>query len=480
MVAALILSAALAACRDNGDDTTGRFRPEPSAGGWTTWVLSSPNEIAVPPPPAKDSAQAKQDAAAVKAAAKKRTQAVKDTVKLWDSPLPTKPWMDTAFEFVSDHAKDPPLSTRNYALLHVAMYDATIAAYYWKYQYRVDRPRGSTLVNGGGDPSYPSAHAAIAGAASKVLAYLYSDESALRLDEMADEAAQSRVDAGVATPSDIAAGLDLGRTVADQVIAYAKTDGAGTPWDGRRPPGIGRGPAYWEPPPGSVSPPIDPAAAKWKTWVMKSNDEFRPPPPPAFGSPEFRAAAQEIVDTRKNLTPDEEALARFYEGGEGTKNPGGITLDVNAQDILAAAGGRVPARQLTLPRAVRAATLVTIALADAGISAWDAKFTYWNPRPENAIRDLGIDPEFKPLLATPRFPAYPSGSAGYAGAAATVMTYLFPSDADKFKRRAADQARSRVLGGIHWKYDEVSLGAGEKIAELVIARAKQDGADKTG
>jgi hypothetical protein len=79
------------------------------------------------------------------------------------------------------------------------------------------------------------------------------------------------------------------------------------------------------------------------------------------------------------------------------------------------------------------------------------------------------------LLGTPLFPAYPSGSAGYAGAAQAVMTYLFPADAAKFEQRANDQAESRLLGGIHWRYDSVSLGAGNQIGGLVVAWAREDG-----
>ena len=191
------------------------------------------------------------------------------------------------------------------------------------------------------------------------------------------------------------------------------------------------------------------------------------------------AAAQELIDIRQHLTPDQEALARFYEGDQGTKLPGGITLDVNAADVLKAATADVEAGGLSLPYAVRAVTLVTVALADAGISAWDAKYTYWNPRPINAIRDLGLDPGWTPLLNTPRFPAYPSGSAGYAGAAQAVMTYLFPPDASKFEQRAKDQAESRLLGGIHWRYDSVSLGSGNQIGGLVVEWARSDGSQQS-
>jgi hypothetical protein len=55
------------------------------------------------------------------------------------------------------------------------------------------------------------------------------------------------------------------------------------------------------------------------------------------------------------------------------------------------------------------------------------------------------------------------------------MTYLFPADAAKFEQRAKDQAESRLLGGIHWRYDSVSLGAGNQIGGLVVARAREDG-----
>lgn len=486
LTATLLLTTTMAACGGGESDdeaATGvaGAGAEPEAGRWKTWVLASGSELTVPPPPEAGSAKAKADLAEVKRLAATRSPEAQEAVKRWSGPVPTQPWTNAAFDFVSKQAKNPPLSTRNYALLHVAMYDATVSAYHWKYQYRVDPPKDvETLTAAGPDPSYPSEHAAMAGAASRVLAYLYPKEAGLRLDEMAEEAGDSRVLAGVNTPSDVAAGLDLGRAVADKVIAYAKTDGAGTPWSGKRPPGIGRGPAFWEPRPGSVAPPIDPEAGKWKAWVMTSNNQFRPGPPPAYGSPEFLAAAKEVVEVRKNLTPEQEQLARFYEGDTGTKLPGGITLDVNAADVLKAASGDLEGQPLTEPRAVRALAMITVALADAGISAWDAKYTYWNPRPHNAVRDLGLDPNWNPLLVnTPLFPAYPSGSAGYAGAAEAVMGYLFPADKAKFKKRAEEQAESRLLGGIHWRYDSVSIEAGRKIGGLVAERAKRDGADKS-
>jgi membrane-associated phospholipid phosphatase len=480
-LAGMLLAAGVAACGsdDESESSTGTSartgsantaQAEPTAGVWKTWVISSPAEVPVPSPPAPGSPEAQADLAEVEKLAGERPPQVRETVEKYSGAIPAGPWNEVAFDFVSKAEKNPPLSSRNYALVNAAMYDAMVAAWHWKYHYNVRPPTGGeTLVPAGADPSYPSEHAAMAGAASRVLASLYPNQSALRLDEMAEEAARSRVQAGTNTPSDTEAGLALGRAVADKVIAYSQTDGAQLQWDGQRPPGIGGGPAYWEPPPGTVSPPTEPRAGEWKAWVLTSNNQFRPGPPPVYGSPEFVAAAREVMDAKANLTDEQRRIALYWAGAEGSALPAGIVIQTAMPDIAEA--------NLTIPRSTRAMTLLAISQDDAGIAAWDAKFTYWNPRPENAIRDLGLDPNWTPLVPTPRFPAYPSGSAGYAGASESVLTYLFPEKAAEFRRRAEEQARSRVYAGIHWSYDAVSIDAGRQIGNLVVGRAKTDGAD---
>ncbi|HET7490213.1 MAG TPA: hypothetical protein VFJ85_19975 [Acidimicrobiales bacterium] len=482
LAAALVLPL-LAACGSSSGARAAADGSEPTAGQWKTWVIGSPAKLAVPAPPKPGSAKAKADQAELKDLAGKRTAEVKAMVQKFNGPLPTKPWTDTELDLVSKSAKNPPLSSRNYALLHVAMNDAVTAAWYWKYKYKVDPPdvNSDTMIGPGPDPSYPSAHATIAGAAARVLAYLYPNlASQAKMDALADQAADSRVYAGVNTRSEVEAGLELGHKVADLVIARAKTDGSDKKWDGTRPPGIGHGPAFWEPPPGAdpSSPPTEPLAGTWKTWVMTSGSQFRAPPPPAYGSPEYIAEAKQVADGKDHLTPEQLQAVHFYAGLAGTPLPAGIVADTSQGDILKAVNGDlVDGQRLTLPRAVRAMALVTVALADAGVASWDTKFTYWMPRPENAIHDLGIDKNFKPVIDTPRFPAYVSGSSTYAGAVQQVMTYLFPSHAAEFKQRAETQAESRIWAGIHFPMDEAGLTMGRKVGDLVVTRAKGDGAD---
>src|ERR1700754_5183037 len=157
----------------------------------------------------------------------------------------------------------------------MAMYDATIAA--WESKYFYNRPRPSevdatlpTALPTPRSPSYPSEHAAAAGAAATVLSYFFPDETS-SFKAMAEEAAQSRVLAGVQFPSDSSAGLELGRRVAEQVIARAKADGSDAVWTGTVP----TGPCKWV---GSKPPNF--TQANWKPILFEKADEFRPPPPP--------------------------------------------------------------------------------------------------------------------------------------------------------------------------------------------------------
>src|SRR5260370_25703056 len=107
----------------------------------------------------------------------------------------------------------PTLFTRGLALVNVAIYDATVAAWDSKYAYNRQHPSAADpsikpSVGLPESPSYPSEHAVAAGAASVVLSYLFPNQSEVYAD-LAEEAARSRLFAGTAYPSDVNAGLEL-------------------------------------------------------------------------------------------------------------------------------------------------------------------------------------------------------------------------------------------------------------------------------
>jgi hypothetical protein len=54
---------------------------------------------------------------------------------------------------------------------------------------------------------------------------------------------------------------------------------------------------------------------------MESGSQFRPPPFPDYGSREFRAETQAVVDAKDDLTPEQTRAAEFWAGDEGTALP---------------------------------------------------------------------------------------------------------------------------------------------------------------
>jgi len=89
-----------------------------------------------------------------------------------------------------------------------------------------------------------------------------------------------------------------------------------------------------------------------------------------------------------------------------------------------------------------------------------------------AIRDLGLDPTFTPLLATPVFPSYPSGHSTYSAAAAEVLAAFFRARAGHWRALAAEAGQSRIYGGIHFPSDNTAgLALGAPVGRAVVADA---------
>lgn len=90
------------------------------------------------------------------------------------------------------------------------------------------------------------------------------------------------------------------------------------------------------------------------------------------------------------------------------------------------------------------------------------------------IRPFQLDPELRTVVPTPNHPSYPAAHACYSSAAATVLGYLFPSDAEAVLALAVDE--SRIWAGIHYPSDVVA-GAelARAVAGKVIDRARSDG-----
>jgi len=439
MVVALLLTGCVA--------PAGNAPVESQAGQWQTWVLAPSDEVRPPAPP--DRAASLAEIAELKTLASQRDAAAQDLVAYWDAGSPSYRWLDLAFaQFAEARIPPSPRFSRGLALMHVAVYDAMVAAWEAKYTYNRPRPGQvdstlTTLIASPASPSYPSEHAAAAGAASTILAYLFPDKAAL-FAATAEEAGRSRLVAGVHYPSDIEAGLALGRAVAEQVIARAQADGADAVWDREMP----SEPGHW-----TGENPVDPLAGTWQTWVLSSGDQVRPPPPPAYDSEQLQAELLAL----KTYTPTfaSNAAAFFWQSPSG----GGLPYWYNV------ASRRLFEHRLDLnpPRAAWIYAALSVAQYDAFVACFDAKYTYW------AMRPFQLDPEFKSLFNTPNHPSYPGAHSCVSGASATVLGALFPAEAEVFLNAAQEAGNSRMWAGIHFQSDiDAGLALGKAVGQLVV------------
>jgi membrane-associated phospholipid phosphatase len=339
---------------------------------------------------------------------------------------PVDRWIGVALDEIAAHRLDPPHAARLLATLSVAMQRAVV---------RSDPPA--------------SAEAAVDGAASTVLAYVFPGDSG-RFHGLAERAEHA------APGSNEGRGFALGRRAGEELVARAEHDGADAPFTGSIP----VGPWYWVPTPPGFLPPLLPRWGEVRPWNIGDPAALRPPPPPRPGEPAFEAELREVYEVSRTLTPEQRALALFWADGPGTFTPPGH-WDAIALDLVRAHG-------LDTRTAARVFAVLNTAQADAFICIWDAKYAYWSLRPITAIR-REIDPDWTPLITTPPFPSYVSGHSGTSGAASTVLSAFFPSDAAQL-HWAEEAAASRLYGGIHFRSDnEVGLELGTSVGEAALA-----------
>lgn len=470
------------------------------AGTWRMLVLTGPEQVTVAAPTATGSDAYKAELTAVKTAQATMTAAQRTNVAYWSSggvlrwnqmlrelvarynlppaprpdgtyPVPDaeNPFGDPAFPFAN-----PPYAARSYAYVAVAQYDALKAAWHWKHRFNRPSPARvdaaiTSLVAPSDLPAYPSEDAVLSGVTAEMLKLLFPGA----LEEITRRAADQREAAllsGRATASDIAAGLALGKSVAALVTARASNDGirtaGGTPalWQGIAATIAARGETPWISQELPKRPPLLPNFGTVAAWTLTpaQMQALTPVPPPSTNSPEMLEELATVKRTVENLTRDQLAIAQKWNDGVGTYTPPGHWNDIAAEYIAEARMSEV--------RAARAFALLNMAMHDAGVACWDTKFKYYNPRP------VQLDPSIKTVIGLPNFPAYPSGHSTFSAAAANVLGYLFPAQANVFNTMADEAGISRLYGGIHYPSD-ISGGKahGALIGAHVVEFARKDG-----
>jgi membrane-associated phospholipid phosphatase len=244
-----------------------------------------------------------------------------------------------------------------------------------------------------------------------------------------------------------ARGEAIGRAVGAEIVTRAQADGFSTPFTGTIP----VGPGFWTSnttPPTVAGGPLPGV----RPWFLNSASQFRPGPPPAFGSPEFLAALAEIRRISDTRTADQIRIAAFWAQGVGTPTTAAFWLQV-ATDGINQHG-------LSERRATHLYALLSATMFDAQIGCWDAKETYWFIRPWQA--DAGITAVA--AVGKPNHPSYPSGHSCISASAAEVLGAFFPRQRAQLDAMVTEAGLSRMYGGIHYAFD---IAAGRRLGRSV-------------
>jgi hypothetical protein len=275
-------------------------------------------------------------------------------------------------------------------------------------------------------------------------------------------------------------GIAAGEQAAAAVLASCADDGAMAP-NTYRPHAA----------PGVYVPTVFPAVPHWgkrKTWVLTSPDQFRPGPPPSLTSETWKRDLAEIkalgAKTGSRRTTEQTAIAQFWEA-----TAPGVYWPV-ARSVAA-----VPGREVT--DNARLLAVAAMAMDDALVAVFDAKYTYNFWRPVTAIRnsegELG-DPAWLPFVDTPMHPEYPCAHCIVSASLGAVLeSEIGPGPMPRLSSSSStangavrswssvadfwqEVALGRIYDGVHYRFSTVvGTAMGRKIGEVAAKKLPRAG-----
>ena len=390
----------------------------------------------------------------------------------------------------------PTGQSRAMAIVSVAMFDAinSIQDKFQPYLVKVAGMHGANIDAAVGQAAYDTLTALFPNEKTAV----FDVELATWLNSISNNNAKTQ-------------GIALGHATAAAILNARANDGANVVINFP----ITNEPGHWQPDP--LHPTQTQLAPQWGAvtpFGINDVDNFTIPPPPALDSKAYTRAYNQVMSlgsvdsTTRTAEQTEIGIFWAYDGTKGLGTP--VRLYNQIATTLAVQENNTEYEN------ARMFALVNVAMADAGIAAWNAKYVYDFWRPVTAIRDGADDgnpntvgdPNWTPLGApasnqsgtnfTPPFPAYDSGHATFGAALFETLTRFYgrnhitftftsdelngvTTDADgnvrpleprtfhSFTQAAKENAISRIYLGIHWIFDaKQGLAQGSNIADYVF------------
>jgi PAP2 superfamily len=430
-------------------------------------------------------------------------------------------WNNAALQMIRVTHPGPPITARALAIVHTSIYDAWAA-----YNPVATGTRlGAKLRRPASEHTLANKQKAVSYAAYGALASLFPD-GVPQFNTIMQNLGYNPAD----TSTDISTPSGVGNVAAQAVMAFRDNDGANQlgnlhvgaysdylNYVPKNTPDSIKDPNSWQPllvsdgHNGQVIQKYTTACCGFiAPFALNSGAQFRPGPPATYPSPAYLAQAMQILNYSANLTDTQKVIAEYWADGPSTDQPPGH-WNLFAQFVA-------QRDHYDLDTNVKLFFILTNAIFDAGIAAWDCKLFYNSVRPITAIHYLfnkkqvkawagpnkgtqliqGQDwlPYQAATVVTPAFPEHVSGHSIFSASGATVLKRFTGSDSFGFSHTvkaqtslfepglvpaqditlsyptfsgAADEAGlSRRYGGIHFEHGDLT---GRAMGPLVADQA---------
>jgi hypothetical protein len=397
-------------------------------------------------------------------------------------------------EVVMGNNFSPIVASRNYAYAAIAGYEITAAGNQTQYQSLAGQLKGLTNVPTPKDTTKIDFPFAAILAFCKVGEAVTFPKGSL---ETYTDSLKKLVQAHGMSSSMLEASESYAKEVSDAIIAWSKKDNYARTRTAEKYT-VKDIPGRWVPTPPMYAQAAEPHWATIRTMTLDSANQFRPSAPPPFNitdkNSEYYIQVMKVKNAVDSLTAEQKHIANFWDDNPFKINVAGHVMMSTKKfsppghwmSIVGIANKTANANFETVTYAY---AKTAIALFDAFIHCWDAKYTYNTVRPETVINKY-IDPNWRPLLQTPAFPEYTCGHSTISSAAAEALTSVYGdhfsyTDSTElefgipnrtftsFRQAAYENNWARFYGGLHYHNSCITSNQqGKLVGDWVVTHLK--------
>jgi hypothetical protein len=373
----------------------------------------------------------------------------------------------------------PPVASRAWGYTGLALYEAVVPGIPSQTSTVGAIPELNTITTPDANANYHWPTVAN-NALAAIIDSLWANASVLNKDSLHDiRDYYNTVFEGQIAAQDYADSKAFGEAIANDIFQFSKTDGGHMGYSSNFPgsyvPPVG--PGLWTPFGAQTA--LQPYWGSNRPFVTDDTISVIPGPPPTFSTDQsslFYVYAYQVYQQSIDNTPEQVTIAQYWADGGGTMTPPGHSIAM-LRNIMRVEGSNLEMASLAYAK-------LGIALSDAFLACWKAKYIYNCERPITYIRS-NIDAAWTSLIGTPPFPEYSSGHSSQSGAMSEVMESMFgtsyafidsthgtnfggPRSFDTFDEAADEAAVSRLYGGIHYDFgNQTGLMMGRMVGQNV-------------